>query len=355
MKKNILFVYLLYLPGFLFFELKSMQRKEALATQLEELKKQIQETYITELDALIENLESTWLKVAQKITGKRTEEEINTMSADEFKKYLPLIKKTTANMQKHLLEDFFKNTPKRTFNIQNEKGQTILHLMISEGRNDFIQYLLDNEANITLVNRNGNSSLHLAVNNIAITNALLEKARQTLNPDEFITFINQQNKFGNTALLLAVENNNPEVIQALLNAGANPSISNNDGFTALHLAVLQEKPSEDMKKIIKKLLKAKADPTIITTSRLVSGKTRQNKSPLELAEKIIEDEKIIAIMKKYSKQTYTRPTTLTGKKKLRWSAKLTMSSAKEQKQAKLIQDLQELTQKLHALTLKLSA
>lgn len=373
MKKTVVFYFLICLPCLLFFDLKSMHEKEKLTAQLETLKKQLQEQYSIKLDTLIKNLKNTWLKEAKKITGKDTEKEINTIPIDTFNRdYRTTINEQTANTKQHLLEDFFNNTPIGAFNIQNEKGQTILHIMIHEGYHDYVKYLLDNGGDITIVNRNGNSSLHLAVNNIDMINLLLQKANTLQFP---LNFINQQNAFGNTALLLAVENNNTAVVQALLEAGANPNISNNDGFTALHQAVLQEQPSEKTKEIITILLSYGADPNIITTSRLVSGKERQNKSPRELAEKIMNDiettkksiginpkeeknlvtiKNTIAEMLRYAKKPGQLTIKATPKKRIFWQD-LTPTQPKKQNEAALLQSLQELTQKLHALTLRLSA
>lgn len=57
------------------------------------------------------------------------------------------------------------------------------------------------------------------------------------NEFDFSEFIDKQpNLDGYTALHWAVNNNNRDIVQLLLGAGANPNIRNNFGYTALHFA-----------------------------------------------------------------------------------------------------------------------
>ncbi len=99
-----------------------------------------------------------------------------------------------------------------------------------------IQYLLKNGANINQASFNGKTPLMYANNSGTIT--LLAK-QPDLN-------INQQDSSGNTALLRAIQNYFPDivenrdqdiaVIQTLLNSGANPTIANDTGDTPLKAA-----------------------------------------------------------------------------------------------------------------------
>ncbi|MBL6621769.1 MAG: ankyrin repeat domain-containing protein [Rickettsiales bacterium] len=72
--------------------------------------------------------------------------------------------------------------------------------------------------------------------------------------------VNVQNEDGNTALHLAVYKENKEIIKILIDYGANVNAQNKDGDTALHLAVYKEN-----KEIITKLIDSGADPSLENT------------------------------------------------------------------------------------------
>jgi ankyrin repeat protein len=67
--------------------------------------------------------------------------------------------------------------------------------------------------------------------------------------------VNQQDKYGDTALHACVKND--EFVSYLLSKGASPNIQNNSGSTVLHKAALSATPET-----VSVLLAAKADPTI---------------------------------------------------------------------------------------------
>lgn len=79
---------------------------------------------------------------------------------------------------------------------------------------------------------------------------------------------------GNTALHLAVKNDNRITVDILLFHGANTNITNNDGFTPLHKAVIYNASID----IIKKLLRYKADVNIRDNEEENTGLT-----PLDIA------------------------------------------------------------------------
>ena len=53
---------------------------------------------------------------------------------------------------------------------------------------------------------------------------------------------NAKNKYGRTALMLTAGSGNPSVVQALLDAGADPNAKNENGWTALMLAESSRNP-----------------------------------------------------------------------------------------------------------------
>jgi hypothetical protein len=92
-----------------------------------------------------------------------------------------------------------------------------------------IKNLIGSGADVNAQNQNGNTALHLAVynNNEETAKSLIE----------FGADVNAQNQNGNTALHLAVYNNNKETAKSLIEFGADVNAQNQNGDTALHLAV----------------------------------------------------------------------------------------------------------------------
>merc|ERR1712110_1153126 len=67
----------------------------------------------------------------------------------------------------------------------------------------------------------------------------------------------ETNKAGLSALLLAVHTHQPEVVEMLLDCGANPDSRDHDGESAVHVAVREEDYN-----MLQILLKAGADPNL---------------------------------------------------------------------------------------------
>ncbi len=109
--------------------------------------------------------------------------------------------------------------------------------------------LLSNPEIKNCQNDNGNTALMLAVknNNSDIIQLLINN-----NVD-----CNIRNNDGNNALMLAVKNDNSDIIQLLINNNVDCNIRNNDGNTALMLAV-----KNDNLDTVKKLLAAGSNPNI---------------------------------------------------------------------------------------------
>jgi len=101
----------------------------------------------------------------------------------------------------------------------------------------------------------GNNVLHTAIikkasDSITIILRLIEKSGEQ-------EVLEETNKAGLSALLLAVHTHQPEVVEMLLDCGANPDSRDHDGESAVHAAVREE--SAQMLQI---LLKAGADPNL---------------------------------------------------------------------------------------------
>jgi len=101
----------------------------------------------------------------------------------------------------------------------------------------------------------GNNVLHTAVvkeakHSINIILRLIEKSGEQ-------EVLEETNKAGLSALLLAIQTDQPEVVSMLLECGASPDSRDNDGESAVHAAVREESPQ-----MLQILLKAGADPNL---------------------------------------------------------------------------------------------
>ncbi|GFO40273.1 ankyrin-3 [Plakobranchus ocellatus] len=143
-----------------------------------------------------------------------------------------------------------------------------------------ISMLLDAGADPNKVNRWGNTALHLAVarQKLGVISMLLEAGADS----------NKVNLQGNTALHLAVAEQKPGVISMLLEAGADPNKVNCQGDTALHLAVTAQKLG-----VISMLLDAGADLEV---------RNSHGFTPL-LKAAVIGEQSIIVVLKRFGANT----------------------------------------------------
>ena len=120
----------------------------------------------------------------------------------------------------------------------NSKGgcaMTPLELAVSRGRIEIVQFLVRQGADTTIRTPfKGQTPLHEAIRYGYVVPARLEAAKVLIREGADTTI---QNNDGNTALHLAVEECYLELVQLLVRQGADTTIQNNDGNTPLHLAV----------------------------------------------------------------------------------------------------------------------
>jgi ankyrin repeat protein len=102
-----------------------------------------------------------------------------------------------------------------------------------------VDFLLENEANVTEVTSKGNTLLHIAAQKgyKEVIEALINICSKTIQ-DKLNSFINAQTAVkGTTALHAAVKNGHQEVVELLLSyPQLRVNIKNNDGETPLDLA-----------------------------------------------------------------------------------------------------------------------
>lgn len=111
-------------------------------------------------------------------------------------------------------------------------SNSVTPLIIAVTRNDIeiTKILLDHGARINVLTIDGRSPLHASIfhENMSL---LIINAAKTVNELEI------QDAKGNTALHLAIDHNNYDAINALLDAGVDTEIKNTDGENPLHLAI----------------------------------------------------------------------------------------------------------------------
>jgi ankyrin repeat protein len=112
-------------------------------------------------------------------------------------------------------------------------GQSHLVTAVVGQHADFVDLLIQAGAHPNVKNRDWMPALTIAVvqEDVASVTALLRSP----NID-----VNAYDKQCNTALMHAADKRNTELIKLLLQAGANPNISNFDSLTPLHVAVVQQ-------------------------------------------------------------------------------------------------------------------
>jgi ankyrin repeat protein len=105
-----------------------------------------------------------------------------------------------------------------------DTGETALHIVTRRGDLTWVGFLVGKGANVNVKDREGNTPLIIAT--IARWSegvALFAKLRAD---------VNAQNRLGETALLKAVQGRDSYNAKALLDAGANPDISDSSGISA---------------------------------------------------------------------------------------------------------------------------
>lgn len=113
--------------------------------------------------------------------------------------------------------------------------------MDKDGFINSARVLIENGADVNISDNNKISPLMMAasINNLPMVTLLLQKE----------VLIDAQGYLGMTALMFAALNNNTQVVNALLDAGANTKIKNRANQTALDIA--HDKGFADLEKIIR--------------------------------------------------------------------------------------------------------
>ncbi|NQX82109.1 MAG: ankyrin repeat domain-containing protein [Flavobacteriaceae bacterium] len=148
----------------------------------------------------------------------------------------------------------------KTQNINhiNNKGKSALTNSISNN-SEIISFLLDNKADINIVDSKGNNLCYYLIKSFRAKNKTEFDNKMKLLIDNGLDFIKPQ-KNGNTLYHLAIEKNNIDLLKMISSFKIDINTKNKDGITPLHKAIMTAKDD----KIIKYLLSLNADISIKT-------------------------------------------------------------------------------------------
>ena len=117
----------------------------------------------------------------------------------------------------------------------NQSNQTALMSASREGYPDIVIFLLKNNANANAVRTRDDSPLILVSQN-----SIMDKDVQLTIIESLISAgadVNHIGEYGKTPLILATESNSPKIVSKLLLFGADISIRDKNGSTALDIAM----------------------------------------------------------------------------------------------------------------------
>jgi len=176
-------------------------------------------------------------------------------------------------------------------NVKNSHGKTPLHIAVENQKLEMVNLLLDNKgADVNATNKDGDTPLDVALtlDNNEVRQAIYEKVNKTnvmleaIKNDKPVMLkylleqgadVNATN--GHTPLHIAVEYENLDMVQLLLNKNANINATNKDGDTPLHIAV--ENENLDM------------IPLLLEKGANVNAENKDGYTPLHIAD---EDENL---------------------------------------------------------------
>jgi uncharacterized protein len=139
------------------------------------------------------------------------------------------------------------DSPKIDLNALNDKGESALMLAALKGQLELAEKMVKKGAD---VNKTGWTPLHYAASagQTAVINLLLENH----------SYIDAESPNGSTPLMMASMYGTPDSVKLLLNEGADPSLKNQQGLTALDFA--RRANRDDTAQLIVKTIRASRPP-----------------------------------------------------------------------------------------------
>jgi ankyrin repeat protein len=158
------------------------------------------------------------------------------------------------------------NNKMNIINMQNKDGNTALMLATDSKFLDndideiakIVKMLLENGADISATDNDGNNALMHALINIKPyqSHQIIMQLLTNIIDNNKMNIINMQNKAGNNALILAIENFQDDIVEMLVDHDVNINVKNKAGNTALRFAMFY-----DNKRIVEMLLDRGVDIT----------------------------------------------------------------------------------------------
>jgi ankyrin repeat protein len=140
------------------------------------------------------------------------------------------------------MQDFFKvlnNTVRKgimpsasQMDMADPSSGTTLLMHAAMGESKLLQRFLSAGANPTKVNNDQATVVMFAAMQGRTDNVKILLTALKAKGVKIADFVNKQNEYGMTALMYAAQYGSPEVVDILLNAGANPNLVNTNGNTA---------------------------------------------------------------------------------------------------------------------------
>ncbi len=124
---------------------------------------------------------------------------------------------------------------KKFLNVQDQDGRTALHVAVAAKRADFIESLLEHGADVTLLDHQGRTALHIAAAS-SLFPERIEVLEHIVVAAKAKGILDVRDQDGQTALHVAVAVGNVAAVEALLQHGADVTLTDNKGQTALHIA-----------------------------------------------------------------------------------------------------------------------
>jgi ankyrin repeat protein len=137
------------------------------------------------------------------------------------------LKKNNLNIIKYIL-----GKVKTDINTKDENGQTAIIQAVISGNFEVVELLYNTGADINISDNNNDNILIHAIKKLN-TDSIQKMFENDIIDDKII---NKQNKFGNTALIIASNNGRTDIVRLLLGYGADRNIKNNKGQTAFDTA-----------------------------------------------------------------------------------------------------------------------
>uniref|UniRef100_A0ABD2VYI8 Uncharacterized protein n=1 Tax=Trichogramma kaykai TaxID=54128 RepID=A0ABD2VYI8_9HYME len=154
-------------------------------------------------------------------------------------------------------------------------GDSLLHLSVEHSQVEMFAFLLRRGVDINSANSQGSTALHLLGQRF-YDDEFAEIFFRLIDENSLKVQIDFQDKSGNTALHVAVDNKHRNLMKLLLRRGADPNVANDKGQTFLH-ALCSEDIDSDILELLFKISDEKKRPL------LINAQDERGNTPLHLA------------------------------------------------------------------------